>query len=87
MKSFSHAFANGLTFAMGLLKYQVIIDYEIMREFTSGDVVKLPAKSDTMELEVAIRSVAGWKRGIKLILRPMPGHTTPEIDIEHCTES
>jgi len=65
-----------------LLKFQVIIDGKTMGEFKSGDMTKVNANADMMDMEVAVKNVVGWKRTLKLILRPRPPGN-PEIDIIH----
>jgi hypothetical protein len=58
---FSHAFGQGLTFSMGLLKYKLILDGS-MSEFTSGDVVHISAFVDTIELDVSIKALPAGRR-------------------------
>jgi len=78
--SFFHAFGQGTSFSLGLLKF-LVINAGVLSEYTSGDIIQIPASSDILELEVAIRSFVGWKRGLKMKLRPKP-QGTPAIDIE-----
>jgi len=77
---FSHAFGQGMSFTTGLLKYQVI-NAGVISNFTYGDMIQIPSLTDILELEVAVKSAIGWKKGLKMKLRPKP-QGTPAIVIE-----